>query len=187
MCRFFLILLFALLSTYTKGQTALLDSLINSSEAKKIMQFLASDSLKGRLTGTDEAKKSAVFIAEQFLSARLRRITGYDGYFMPFTFVTKEGNQITGYNVLSALPGKTKANEVIIFSAHYDHIGTFSSNPWRNEGEQLNESDRIYNGANDDAYGVTALILLARFFAALNNNERTLVFIAFSGEELNLA
>jgi hypothetical protein len=172
MCRFFLILFFALFLTCAKGQTALPDSIINSSEAKKIMQFLASDSLKGRLTGTDEAQKAAVFIAEQFLSARLRRITGYNGYFMPFTFLTKEGNQKTGYNVLSALPGKTKANEVIIFSAHYDHVGTFSTNPWPSEYEHGSANDSIYNGANDDASGVTALILLARFF---------------SGEELNLA
>jgi Zn-dependent M28 family amino/carboxypeptidase len=106
---------------------------------------------------------------------------------MPFSFVTKEFNEKTGYNVLAALPGKTKANEVIVFSAHYDHVGTFSSNPWRNENEYAIQNDTIYYGANDDASGVTALILLALFFAALNNNERTLVFVAFSGEELNLA
>src|SRR5690349_12284359 len=103
MFRFYLTLFFAISLTCVKGQTALLDSIINSYEAKKIMQILASDSLKGRLTGTAGAIKAALFIAEQFRSAHLRPIVGYNGYSMPFTFVTKEGNQKTAHNILSAL------------------------------------------------------------------------------------
>ena len=42
----------------------------------------------------------------------------------------------------------------------------------------------IYNGANDDAAGTTAVMMLAKFFAAQKNNERTLVFVAFTAEEI---
>jgi hypothetical protein len=79
------------------------------------------------------------------------------------------------YNVVGVLPGHSKANEVIIFSAHYDHIGTYG------EGH-----DNIFNGANDNASGTTALLLLAQYFAKRNDNERTIMFCAFAGEELGL-
>ena len=77
-------------------------------------------------------------------------------------------------NVVGVLPGKSKANEFVIFSGHYDHLGI---------GTPVN-GDSIYNGANDDAAGTTAVIMLAKYFKALNNNERTLVFAAFTAEEV---
>jgi hypothetical protein len=77
-------------------------------------------------------------------------------------------------NVVGVLPGKSKKEEKVIFSAHYDHIGV---------GKPSN-GDSIYNGANDDAAGTTAVILLARHFKKLANNERTLVFAAFTAEEV---
>lgn len=76
-------------------------------------------------------------------------------------------------NVVAVLPGKSKPGEYVIFSAHYDHVGV---------GKPVN-GDSIYNGANDDAAGTTAVILLAKYFKSLANNERTLVFVAFDAEE----
>jgi Zn-dependent M28 family amino/carboxypeptidase len=61
----------------------------------------------------------------------------------------------------------------VIFSGHYDHIGI---------GKAVN-GDSIYNGANDDAAGTTGVIMLAKYFKALQNNERTIVFAAFTAEE----
>ncbi|HMC86677.1 MAG TPA: M28 family peptidase [Chitinophagaceae bacterium] len=77
-------------------------------------------------------------------------------------------------NVVGILPGKSKATEFVIFSGHYDHLGI---------GTPVN-GDSIYNGANDDAAGTTAVILLAKYFKALGNNERTLVFATFTAEEV---
>jgi len=77
-------------------------------------------------------------------------------------------------NVVGVLPGKTKKNEYVIFSAHYDHLGI---------GRPVN-GDSIYNGANDDASGTTAVIVLAKYFMALGNNDRTIVFAAFTAEEM---
>jgi hypothetical protein len=80
------------------------------------------------------------------------------------------------FNVVGMLPGKSKPDEVIVFSAHYDHEGALPGKT----------KDNIMNGANDNASGTTALLLLADYFAQRNNNERTILFCAFSGEELGL-
>ena len=77
-------------------------------------------------------------------------------------------------NVVGILPGKTKKDEFVVFSGHYDHLGV---------GRPNAAGDSIYNGANDDAAGTTAVIMLADYFAKLKNNERTLVFVAFTAEE----
>lgn len=78
-------------------------------------------------------------------------------------------------NVVGVLPGKSKKDEYVIFSAHYDHLGV---------GKPDATGDSIYNGANDDAAGTTAVIMLADYFSKLNNNERTLIFVTFTAEEI---
>ena len=87
---------------------------------------------------------------------------------------THEVKEQKAANVVGVLPGKSKKDEIVIFSGHYDHLGV---------GKSVN-GDSIFNGANDDAAGITAVILLAKYFAAIKNNERTLVFAAFTAEEL---
>ena len=78
-------------------------------------------------------------------------------------------------NVVGILPGKSRPNEYVIFSGHYDHLGI---------GKPDAKMDSIYNGANDDASGTTAVILLAKYFKQADNNERSLVFVAFTAEEV---
>lgn len=87
---------------------------------------------------------------------------------------TSQINMMSLANIVGILPGKSKPNEYVIFSAHYDHLGI---------GKPI-DGDSIYNGANDDAAGTTAVIMLAKYFKALGNNERTLVFAAFTAEEI---
>jgi Zn-dependent M28 family amino/carboxypeptidase len=94
----------------------------------------------------------------------------------PTVFTVKAVHEITEQklkNVVGVLPGKSKKNEYVIFSGHYDHIGT---------GAPVN-GDSIFNGANDDAAGTTAVIMLAKYYKALGGNERTIVFAAFTAEE----
>lgn len=82
-------------------------------------------------------------------------------------------------NIVGVLPGKSKANEIVLYSAHYDHIGTEPVSM-----ETPLKKDLIFNGADDDASGVSAVINLANYFAKTDNNERTLMFVAFSAEEI---
>ncbi|MCO5286537.1 MAG: M20/M25/M40 family metallo-hydrolase [Chitinophagaceae bacterium] len=77
-------------------------------------------------------------------------------------------------NIVGVIPGKSKKDEYVVFSAHYDHLGY---------GKPDAKGDSLYNGANDDASGTTAVIMLAKYFKALNDNERTLIFVAFTAEE----
>ena len=96
----------------------------------------------------------------------------------PKTFTVEARHDIAEQklaNVVGILPGKSKKDEYVIFSGHYDHIGV---------GKPDNNGDSIYNGANDDAAGTTAVIMLAKYFKALANNERTIVFAAFTAEEV---
>lgn len=92
-----------------------------------------------------------------------------------FAFEVEQSlEKITLSNVVGLLPGKAKKEEQVIFSAHYDHLGIGPSQA----------GDSIYNGANDDAAGTTAVILLARHFKKAANNARTLMFVAFTAEEM---
>jgi Zn-dependent M28 family amino/carboxypeptidase len=88
--------------------------------------------------------------------------------------IRHEFSELALSNVAAMIPGKTKPDEYVIFSAHYDHLGI---------GKPNAAGDSIYNGANDDASGTTSMMLLANYFNQLKTNERTLIFVAFTGEE----
>jgi aminopeptidase YwaD len=77
-------------------------------------------------------------------------------------------------NVVAVLPGKNLKDEIVLYSAHYDHLGA----------SPTDEGDVIYNGADDDASGTTAIINLAQYFAKKGNNARSLMFSAFTAEEI---
>jgi hypothetical protein len=85
-----------------------------------------------------------------------------------------EITEVKAANVVGILPGKNLSKEQVIFSGHYDHLGI---------GRPQN-GDSLYNGANDDAAGITAVISMAKYYKAANNNQRTLIFAAFAAEEM---
>jgi hypothetical protein len=78
------------------------------------------------------------------------------------------------FNVAGMIPGRSKAKEIVVFSGHFDHLGI------RNTGG----ADSIFNGADDDASGTTAMIELAKYYKKHVKPERTLMFVAFTGEEV---
>jgi Zn-dependent M28 family amino/carboxypeptidase len=78
------------------------------------------------------------------------------------------------FNIAGMIPGKSKPNEYVIFSGHYDHLGILPPV----------KGDSIANGADDDASGTTAVITLAKYFKKLDNNERSIIFVAFCAEEI---
>ncbi len=182
-------LLILILFNYpVKAQQVLPDNIFHPDSIKRIVSFLASDQLKGRLTGSNEAVIAAKFISNEFQQATILPVAGMEGYFSKFSFLANINQVSEGVNVIGALEGKSKKEELIIFCAHYDHIGTLSTNPNKSipETSEKDPWDTIYNGANDNASGTAAVILLARYFGSLQNNERTILFIAFSGEEFTL-
>lgn len=160
---------------------------VSQEYVSRVMSFLASNSLKGRGNYTPELFKAAYFIAKEFEKDSLHFFPGHNSYLHPFsTKILSEKDtviDVLGYydptkflmNVVAILPGKTLPGEAVIFSSHYDHVGSTSG-----------ERDNIFNGANDNASGTTAMLSLARFYAQRNDNARTLIFCAFAGEELGL-
>lgn len=89
------------------------------------------------------------------------------------TFKSKV-TQMPLFNVAGVIPGKSKAKELVVFSGHYDHLGVLKTV----------DGDSIANGADDDASGTTAMIALAKYYKTQKNNERTLIFVAFTAEEI---
>ena len=80
-------------------------------------------------------------------------------------------------NVAGLLPGTTRANETVVYSAHWDHLGI---------GKPDATGDRIFNGAVDNATGCAALLELARLFSAAPKPERSVLFLAVTAEEKGL-
>ena len=153
------------------------------------------EDFRKRVTEIMALKKNAVVMIDTSFSKMFGRLNGIRrpyfkgekkesanlvfvlGMYQPkeFKFKAEQALEESKFaNVVGLLPGKSRKSEYVIFSGHYDHLGI---------GKPQN-GDSIYNGANDDAAGTTAVILLANHFKKLNNNERTLVFAAFTAEEI---
>jgi Zn-dependent M28 family amino/carboxypeptidase len=151
------------------------------------MNFLASDELQGRGSGTRDEHLAALYAASLFTSFGLQP-GGDEGTFLqkaplPATFPPDIARRLAGFaqaprkttwNVVGILQGTDAGKEVILLTAHLDHLGI---GPAKN-------GDPIYNGADDDASGTTAVIELARVFAAAPRPARTLIFVLFGAEEL---
>mgnify|MGYP001588690402 FL=1 len=151
---------------------------IDSNTVKKHLYTLASDEMEGRASGTAGIEKAAVYIEDEFERIGLSPFKDLETFRQTFTFQNSSTKkEITASNIIGVLEGKSKKNEFVIISAHYDHLGIL-----KKEGQL----DRIYNGANDNASGVTGVLVLAEYFKNKNINERTIVFIAFTAEEMGL-
>ncbi len=151
------------------------------------VKFLSDDRLAGRLTGSPGADTAAAYLARRFQAVGLQPAAG--GWFQTFT-VARDApvaqhahvGGLTGRNVIGLLPGRDPVlrNETVIVGAHYDHLGLggFGS-------LDPDSTGRVHNGADDNASGAAMLIQIAARLAAVPP-ARTVVFIAFSGEELGL-
>jgi Zn-dependent M28 family amino/carboxypeptidase len=91
--------------------------------------------------------------------------------------VTANTETITSQNVVGILPGKSRPDETIIYTAHWDHLGI---------GQPDANGDRIYNGALDNATGISHIIEQARAFAKEPRTDRSIVFLAVTAEEKGL-
>ena len=157
--------------------------------------FLASDELNGRKAGTRDSK-----IAAQYIKSMLRQwgiAPLGDNYEHPFEAYSMEWQKRKPYyvepdsvaklkqmthrklsmvNILGMIPGK-KSDEYVIVGAHFDHIGC----------DPDLEEDKIYNGADDNASGVSAVLQIAKAFASSKSvPERNVIFAFWDGEELGL-
>ncbi len=157
-------ILISLIVLKTEAQTKVS---IDKQFVTQVETELASDKMEGREIFSPGIEKASKFIESEFQKIGLSYYNDLKNYRQEFVTDEKPTN-----NVIGVLKGKSKPNEIVVFSAHYDHLGM-----------QTDGTDKIFNGANDDASGSTAVIALAKYFKELNNNERTLIFVTFTGEE----
>jgi Zn-dependent M28 family amino/carboxypeptidase len=169
---------------------------IDEKSGYEIRYINSGETLRERLEDILQAKKNMIVFVDTSFSRIFPRLSAFNGqsftsdeekhntivyilgHYQPKKFKIKAEHNLneTKYaNVVGILPGKSKKNEYVIFSAHYDHLGI---------ARQPQNGDSIYNGANDNAAGTTAVIMLANYFKKINSNERTLVFAAFTAEEI---
>ena len=152
------------------------------------MNFLADDELHGRGSATRDEHIAALFVASQLQSLGLEP-GGDNGTFLqksalPDPLPARTQQRIAKFqdisrketwNAIAILRGTTSAKEVILLTAHLDHLGIGPANA---------AGDMNYNGADDDASGTTAVLTLAHILATGPRPRRTIVFALFGSEEL---
>ena len=151
---------------------------------KKHIEYLASDKMKGRETGSKELDKAANYIEKYFKKFNLKPL-GTHQYRQAFQAKVRRVTVVDSIRQAENIIGflDNGAPYTIVIGAHYDHLGhgTF--------GGSLSKDDvgKIHNGADDNASGVAGLIELARYYSSNNIKENyNILFIAFSAEELGL-
>ena len=164
---------------------------IRAEDIKAHVSFLASDSLAGREAGTAYEAIAANYIADRLRDYGLEPAGDNDTFFQEFVINTailnnphasedSEGEKRLAKNVVALLPGIIDSDEIIVVGAHYDHLGMgdFGS-------LYRGDTKRIHNGADDNASGTAGVLELAEYFGA-NRPQTSILFIAFSGEEMGL-
>ena len=151
---------------------------ISEKFVKQHIYTLSNDSMQGRKAGTEGIEKAAKYIESEFKRIGLKSFNS-DSFRQEFQFINPKSlntELLTLSNVIGLLEGSEMKNEYVIISAHYDHLGE----------KDVGDGDLIFNGANDNASGVAAVLMLAEYFKKANINKRSLLFVAFTAEEMGL-
>ena len=197
MKRDYLLLALLLVGNITFAQSPIERALntINRSSAEATINFLASDELQGREAGFHGSRVTSEYIVSLLQWMGVSSLA--DSYFQPFDAYRKERQKkgrlevhpdsiaklkqevhqkLSMRNVLGMIPGKN-TKEYVIVGAHFDHLGI----------DPVLDGDQIYNGADDNASGVSAVLQIARAFLASGQQPERNVIVAFwDGEEKGL-
>lgn len=156
---------------------------VTEKSVRKHMQALAGDEMRGRGSASDDELAAAKYIASQLKLLKIKPAGDNGGYLQTVKFMRRvrgapdqAPTEATTTNVVGILAGRDPvlAKETILLSAHLDHLGV---------GREVN-GDKIYNGADDDASGVTAVLELAKALMSGPRPKRTVVFALFGSEEI---
>ena len=155
-------------------------STIKAKELKEHLYIVASDEMEGRQTGSPGQKKAGNYLIEQYKKNGISYPTGATSFYqvVPAEYLNKKRNENLpdSENIWAFIEGSEKPEEIIVISAHYDHIGI--------------ENGKIFNGADDDGSGTVALIEIAEAFMkakdAGNGPKRSILFLHVTGEEHGL-
>jgi hypothetical protein len=153
---------------------------ITADELKTHLYIVASDSMEGRETGSAGQKKAGVYLINQYKKNNIPFPKRAADYYqrIPAAFLNAKRNENLpdSENIWAFIEGSEKPNEVLVISAHYDHVGI--------------KNGEIYNGADDDGSGTVALLEIAQAFEKAKKDghgpKRSILFLHVTGEEHGL-
>lgn len=153
---------------------------ITEDELKTHLTIIASDKMQGRETGSEGQKMAGKYLIEQYKKNGISSPKGADNYYqhIPASYLNLKYNENLpdSENILAFIEGSEKPNEIVVVSAHYDHVGT--------------KNGEIYNGADDDGSGTVTLLEVAQAFQKAKKEgfgpKRSVLFLHFTGEEHGL-
>ncbi|WP_298320616.1 M28 family metallopeptidase [uncultured Aquimarina sp.] len=150
---------------------------ITAEELKEYLFTFAGDDFEGRDTGEPGQKKAAEFLKNQYKRMNIPSPIGDDDYFQVIPESYFRGGIKSSENVLAYIKGSEKPDEIVVLSAHYDHVG-------------VDSKGNVYNGADDDGSGTVSLLEIAEAFAKAAKDgqgpKRSILFLHVTGEEKGL-
>ena len=150
---------------------------IKADDLKEHLYLLSSDILEGRKTGEKGQKIAVNYLTAYYEHLKLKAPEAYRDYQQTVPEAFFNGKSAgDSQNVLAYIEGSEFPNEVVVISAHYDHLGI--------------KGDDVYNGADDNASGTSAVMEIAQSFQMAKNQgygpKRSILFLHLTGEELGL-
>ena len=156
------------------GPYTMYEQIVYQAKQERLMTWLAHDMNHGRATGTRDAARVARYIETHFKQYGLEPFCE-GSFYQPFFADSASGT--VGRNVIGIVPSAVPSDEYVLITAHYDHLGVLDGN--------------IYNGADDNASGVTVLLNLADMFGTMKKTktgpDKNIIFAALDAKELNMA
>ena len=151
---------------------------INAENLKTDLYTFAGDQMEGRMTGENGNNMAAEYLRNFYIDAGVESPIEENNYYQPIpaSYFNGGSNGNPSQNVVAFIKGSEKPDEIIVLSAHYDHVGI--------------ENGEVYNGADDDGSGTVALIEIAKAFQKAkkqgNGPKRSILFLHVTGEEIGL-
>ena len=149
---------------------------IDGNKLLKHLEYLSSDELEGRKPLSKGSNLAQKYILQELTSLDLVAPL-YPGFIQKFSFENRRAKMmvVDAANIVAFIPGES-SKKVIVVTAHYDHVGIGIPNA---------AGDSIFNGADDNASGTAALLVLAEYFSK-NRPQHGMIFAAVDAEEMGL-
>lgn len=153
---------------------------ITPDELRKHLTIVAADDMQGRETGSEGQKKAGRYLIAQYKADKIAFPTGAKDYYqhIPAAFLNAKRNEglPDSENIWAFIEGTEKPDEIVVISAHYDHVGV--------------KDGQVYNGADDDGSGTVALLEIGQAFQKAkkdgNGPKRSVLILHVTGEEHGL-
>lgn len=150
---------------------------ITANELKTHLYTFASDDFEGRETGEPGQKKAAAYLKNFYQENGIKSPLGDDDYYQDIPSSYFNGRFKKTENVVAMIKGGEFPDQIVVVSAHYDHLG-------------IGQNGEIYNGADDDGSGTVSVLEIAKAFKKATDDgfrpRRTILFLHFTGEEKGL-